>query len=60
MFFGLNSNVENLIMSSGTLSTYPININSIIALSVGIDGDLSFNNNIWKVISIIVFIKHPI
>ena len=44
-FFGLNNNIETLIMSSNTISTNPININSIIALSIGIDGDISFNNN---------------
>ena len=44
-FFGLNSNVETLISSSGSTSTYPININTIRALSVGIDGDISFSNN---------------
>ena len=44
-FFGLNNNVETLISSSGTTSTYPININTIRALSVGIDGDVSFSNN---------------
>ena len=44
-FFGLNNNVETLISSSGTTSTYPININTIRALSVGIDGDISFSNN---------------
>ena len=44
-FFGLNNNVETLISSSGTECTNPININSIRALSIGIDGDISFNNN---------------
>ncbi len=44
-FFGLNNNVETLISFSGTESTNPININSIRALSVGIDGDISFNHN---------------
>ena len=44
-FFLLNNNIETLIMSSNTISTNPININSIIALSIGIDGDISFNNN---------------
>ena len=45
VFFGLNNNVETLISFSGTTSTYPININTIRALSVGIDGDISFSNN---------------
>lgn len=44
-FFGLTNNVETLISTSGTESTYPININTIRALSIGIDGDISFNYN---------------
>jgi hypothetical protein len=44
-FFGLNNNVETLILTTGTESTYPININTIKALSMGIDGDISFNYN---------------
>jgi hypothetical protein len=44
-FFGLNNNVETLISFSGTECTNPININTIRALSIGIDGDISFNNN---------------
>ena len=44
-FFGLNNNVETLILFSSTECTNPININSIRALSIGIDGDISFNNN---------------
>ena len=44
-FFGCNNNVEVLISFSGTPSTNPININTIRALSVGIDGDISFNHN---------------
>ena len=44
-FFGLNNNVETLILTTGTESTYPININTIKALSIGIDGDISFNYN---------------
>jgi hypothetical protein len=44
-FFGLNNNVETIILSTGSESINPININSIRALSVGIDGDISFNNN---------------
>jgi hypothetical protein len=43
--FGFVNNVENLISTTGTLSTYPINVNSIIALSIGIDGDISFSYN---------------
>ena len=45
VFFGFNNNVEVLISFSGTPSTNPININTIRALSVGIDGDISFNHN---------------
>ena len=44
-FFGLDNNVEKLILFIGTISTNPINVNSILALSVGIDGDISFNYN---------------
>jgi hypothetical protein len=44
-FFGFNNNVETLINFNGTESASPININSIRALSVGIDGDISFNHN---------------
>ena len=44
-FLGFKNNTEILMSFSGTTSTYPININSIQALSVGIDGDISFNNN---------------
>ena len=42
-FLGLSNNTETLINT--TESTYPININTIRALSVGIDGDISFNYN---------------
>ena len=42
-FLGLINNTETLINT--TESTYPININTIRALSVGIDGDISFNYN---------------
>ena len=44
-FLGFKNNTDILISFSGTTSTNPININSIIALSVGIDGDISFNYN---------------
>ena len=44
-FFGFVNNVENLISTTGTLSSFPINVNSIIALSIGIDGDISFGYN---------------
>ena len=44
-FFGIDNNVEKLILTTGTLSTNPINVNSILALSIGIDGDISFNYN---------------
>jgi len=44
-FFGLNNNVDISISLTGTECTNPININSIRALSIGIDGDISFNNN---------------
>jgi hypothetical protein len=44
-FFGLNNNVETLISFSGTECTNPINTNTIRALSIGIDGDISFSHN---------------
>jgi hypothetical protein len=44
-FFGLNNNVDISISLTGTECTNPINTNSIRALSIGIDGDISFNNN---------------
>jgi hypothetical protein len=44
-FFGLNNNVDISISLTGTECTNPININSIRALSIGIDGDISFSNN---------------
>ena len=44
-FLGFKNNTEILMSFSGTTSTYPININTIQALSVGIDGDISFSNN---------------
>ena len=44
-FLGFNNNIETLISFSNTECLYPININTIRALSIGIDGDISFNNN---------------
>ena len=44
-FFGLNNNAETLILTTGSECINPININSIRALSIGLDGDISFNNN---------------
>jgi hypothetical protein len=44
-FFGMDNNVEKLINTTGTISSNPINVNSILALSIGIDGDISFNYN---------------
>ena len=44
-FLGFKNDTEILISFNGTSSTYPININTITALSVGIDGDISFNHN---------------
>ena len=44
-FLGFKDNIEVLILFDTTTSTYPININSITALSIGIDGDISFSNN---------------
>ena len=39
-FLGFKNDTEILISFSGTTSTYPININTITALSIGIDGDI--------------------
>ena len=45
-FFGFINNVEILIpFSISTESTNPINTNTIRALSIGIDGDISFSHN---------------
>lgn len=44
-FLGFKNDTEILILFDGTTSTYPININTITALSIGIDGDISFNHN---------------
>jgi hypothetical protein len=44
-FLGFKNNTEILILSTDTPSTYPININTITALSIGIDGDISFSHN---------------
>ena len=44
-FLGFKNDTEVLISFSGTTSTYPININTITALSIGIDGDISFSHN---------------
>ncbi len=45
-FFGLNNNVEYLINFTSTICLYPININSIIAIQIGLTGDIStiYNN----------------
>ena len=44
-FFGFKNDTEVFISFDTTTSTYPLNINSITALSIGIDGDISFSNN---------------
>ncbi len=41
----MNNIVGTVISSDGIECTNPKNINSIRAVSVGIDGDISFNNN---------------
>ncbi len=45
-FLGLNNNVEYLINFTSTICLYPININSIKALQIGLTGDIStiYNN----------------
>jgi len=44
-FLGLNNNVEYLVTSGGNIGLYPINVVTIKAISIGIDGDISFKNN---------------
>ena len=44
-FLGLKNNVETLISSLGTLCTNPLNVNSIHAINITMDGDISFKNN---------------
>ncbi len=44
-FLGFNNDTKVLISFGGTTSTNPINVNTVTALSVGIDGDISFNHN---------------
>ena len=44
-FLGFKNNIEILISFSGTESTNPINTNTIRALSIGIDDDISFRHN---------------
>jgi hypothetical protein len=44
-FLGFKNNIEVIISFSGTESTNPINTNTIRALSIGIDGDISFSHN---------------
>ena len=44
-FLGLNNNVEFLVTSSGNICLFPINVVTIRALSIGIDGDISFKYN---------------
>ncbi len=56
-FLGFKNNTEILISFSGTESTEPINTNTIRALSIGIDGDISFSHDKWNLILIIAFIK---
>ena len=42
---GLDNHVEKLLSTTGTISTNPIHVKSILALSIGIDGDISFGYN---------------
>lgn len=45
-FFGLNNNIEYLIDFAPTYCLYPININSVLAIQIGLTGDIStiYNN----------------
>jgi hypothetical protein len=38
-----------VILKSGTEPTYPIDINTICALSIGIEGDISFDYNTMEI-----------
>ena len=44
-FMGFTNNTQNLISSSGTNSTSPINVNTIQAINITIGGDISFLDN---------------
>ena len=44
-FLGLTNNVEYLVTSGGNIGLYSINVVTIKAISIGIDGDISFKNN---------------
>ena len=44
-FLGLNNNVEFLVTTISNICLYPINVVTIKAISIGIDGDISFKNN---------------
>ena len=44
-FLGFTNITKNLILTTGTYSTNPININPIQAINVTIGGDISFENN---------------
>ena len=44
-FLGLKANTETLISTTGTISTFTINVNTITAINVCIDGDISFVTN---------------
>jgi len=44
-FLGLINNVEFLVTTTSNICLYPINVVTIKALSIGIDGDISFKYN---------------
>ena len=44
-FLVLNNNVEFFVTTGGNICLYPINVVTIKAISIGIDGDISFKNN---------------
>ena len=60
MFFWINNNVETLISFSGSECTDPINMNSNRAFRIGIDSDISFNNDNMESNLNKVYIKHLI
>jgi len=44
-FLGFINNVEFLVTTTSNICLYPINVVTIKALSIGIDGDISFKYN---------------
>lgn len=51
-FFGLNNNVEYLIDFAPTICLYPINVNSIQSIQIGLTGDISTIHNNFEMSNI--------